>query len=104
MISLLQEKEYELLGNLEIRQPDWIRIRQVGMFRFVVNFCSASLGGKIGLFLLFSVVLDHIEPLRRLGPAGWITLVYGLFYLGASAFHALRAWRRLEQRFNRASG
>jgi hypothetical protein len=102
MISLLHEKDYEMLGNIEIRQPDWTRISQMGMFRFVVKSCSASLGGQIGTFLLCSVGLGHIDPLRRLGGGAWVALVYGVWCLGCSAIHAIRAWHRLEQRFNRA--
>ena len=104
MISLLHEKEYELLGDREIRRPDWIKLRQMGMLRFVAKACSASLGGQIGGFVIFSVVLDHIDPLRRLGSGAWVALAYGVLYVGASAFHAFRAWRRLAQRFDRAAG
>jgi len=99
MISLLHEKEYELLGEVEIRRADWLRIRQEGWFRFVFKWCSSSYGGRIAATLVFSIALGHIDPLRRLGGYAWTALAYAAFGLVAGAIHATRAWRRLERRF-----
>jgi hypothetical protein len=99
MISLLHEKEYELVGEVEVRRADWLKIRRAGWFQFVVKWCSTSFGGRIGATAVSFVALSHIDPLRRLGEFAWTALIFGAWYLGASAFHAVRVWRRLEQRF-----
>jgi hypothetical protein len=43
MISILHEKDYELLGDVEIRCEDWQRIRKLGAVRFATQYCRATI-------------------------------------------------------------
>jgi hypothetical protein len=98
MISLLHEKEYELLGNLEIREADWLRIRRLGLTRFVFDCCRSSYSGRIGAGLLLLAAVDGLDA-GRSGGAGWLMIVFGAYGVVASAVYAVAVWRRLERRF-----
>jgi hypothetical protein len=101
MISLLHEKDYEMLGGIEIREDDWQRIRRMGLVRFMITCSAASYGGRIATFLLLSA-FTQIHGFWKLDPAAWFLITIGILYAGASLLHALRAWYRMEQRFNRS--
>lgn len=99
MISLLHEKDYELLGNIEIRKADWLRIRRNGFFRFVVGSCSSSFAGRIGSGLILLALVTCMGK-GSIGVTAWMGLIYGMFSLGVSLVYAVRAWFRLERRFS----
>jgi hypothetical protein len=42
MVSLLHEPEYEMLGNIEIREADWIKLRARGRMQFVASCLRSS--------------------------------------------------------------
>ena len=98
MIFLLHEREYEMLGDIEIREEDWYRLRVQGPVRFVVGCLRSSPAGRIGALLLLTSVggfhnLHHID-----GWAGF-SLVLGTWALFTSTLYAVNAWLRLERRF-----
>jgi hypothetical protein len=99
MISLLHEKDYELLGNIEIREADWLRIRRNGSIRFMIASCSASIGGRVGAGLILLVAVTCLNK-GSVGLTAWMGLAYGIFSISASLVYAVRSWRRLESRFN----
>ena len=99
MISILHERDYEMLGDVEIHRSDWLRLSSRGAFRFVADFVGASTIGRVGLFLLLSSG-DGIHGLHHTEGWAWVLVALGSWYVGASAFHAIRAWLRLEQRFS----
>jgi hypothetical protein len=100
MIPLLREKDYELLGNIEIREADWLRLRRSGVIRFVVNSCSASFGGRVGAGLILLIAVTCLGK-GNINVTAWMGLIYGAFSLSASVVYAVRAWFRLEGRFAR---
>ncbi len=100
MISILHEKDYELLGDVEIRCEDWQRIRKLGAVRFATQYCRATLGVRLGGLLLLTTAAS-LHNLHEISTDLWIFLAYFLFALVAGLVHAARAWLRLERRFNR---
>ncbi|GEM_PF-2114718 len=102
MIPLLREQDYELLGNIEIREADWLRIRRNGFARFVIASCSASFAGRVGTGLILLVVASCLSR-GSIGVTAWMGLAYGAFSLSASALYSGRAWFRLERRFTRGA-
>ena len=98
MDSLLHGKEYELLGDIEVRRDDWREIRKIGLFRLVLRSCSASFAGRLGAALLFVTSLACFE-IGHLSPSAWMAFAFGIWGIGVSAMYAVRAWVRLEQRF-----
>jgi hypothetical protein len=102
MISLLSGPDYEMLGSLEIRASDWQRIERMGLMRFLVMFCRASLGARIGaLIILGSIACNGIF---KIDGAAWLTLALGAFAIGCALVYSLRAWFRMKQRFGSLKG
>ena len=88
-----------MLGIREIRDSEWQQIRKVGFFRFVLKRAFGSWTGWIAAFLIYEAVTD----LRSSGKIETLTRVligYGVFIVIVNIIHAVRAWRRLEYRFN----
>lgn len=98
MISLLKEKEYEMLGDIEIHQADWARIREMGSARFISRSCFASFSGRFGIAVLLSVVGVYSRT-HWLSGTLFCGLALGIWSLGLSASYAALAWRRIERRF-----
>ena len=98
MISLLHQPDYEMLGDIEIREADWTKLRARGRMQFIAVCLRCSPSARIAVLLLLSSVggfhdLSHVE-----GWA-WFLLVLGAWCLFTSALYAIRAWHRLERRF-----
>lgn len=100
MISLLYETDYVMLGNTEVRQADWQRIRQTGARRFVLKQSGKSLRGRIGALLILSVLVN-VHNIRSLTASEWMVVGYGAFLIIARLIYFAHSWSRLEQRFNR---
>ena len=99
MISLLHEPDYEMLGNVEIHDSEWQHIRKRGFFRFVLKYASASWVGRLGAFLIFDAVTS-LHRFQKIDGSTWVLIVYGAYAVIVTIVHSVRAWSRLEYRFN----
>ncbi|WP_128915614.1 hypothetical protein [Granulicella sibirica] len=101
VISILHEREYKTLGDIEIRETDWQRIRERGRLRFMADCCRSSISGRVGLVLMLSSV-EGLHSLHSIDTSAWLLLLFGAYALSASIIYSARAWGRLERRFDRS--
>ena len=99
MISLLHEPDYEMLGAREIHDSEWQQIRKVGFFRFVLKRAFGSWTVWIVAFLLCATVGDLYRS-GKIEKVTWFLIGWWIYVLVVNIIHAVRAWRRLEYRFN----
>jgi 4-hydroxybenzoate polyprenyltransferase len=100
MISLLHQKDYELLGNIEIREADWLRIRRTGLVRFIYLCCASSWGARISAGFLLTAGIRCFES-HQVDTTAWFLLVFGVWGVAYSVIYSVRVWHRLEDRFTR---
>ena len=99
MLSILREPEYEMLGDIEIRKADWLRIRVQGPFRFAVSCCRSSFSGRIGALLMLSS-LEGVHGLHAIDGSAWFLLTLGTFGVCLSLLYGWRAWSQMETVFS----
>ena len=102
MISLLHNKDYEMLGNLEIRRADWEKLRQLGPVRFVMKCCVSSYSGRIGAILIISSIAG-VHGLHLIERSAWFLIAYGTFGVLMNIQYAIRSWFRLDRRFHHSA-
>lgn len=103
MITLFNQPPYEMVSGLEVREQDWLRLRQTGLWHFVFRSVKLSWGGSIGALLVLQALMSAVGNGAHfhLTSQEWTLLVFGLYGIGASLFYYVRAWFRLEARFPR---
>lgn len=99
MLSSLRELEYQMLGDIEIRKADWLRIRVQGPFRFAVSCCRSSFSGRIGALLMLSS-LEGVRGLHAIDGLAWFLLTLGTFGVCLSLLYGWRAWFQMERIFS----
>ncbi len=87
-----------MLGDIEIREADWINLRARGRMAFIASCLRSSLAGRIAALLVLSSV-GGFHSFSRIEGWAWFLLVLGAWCLFASTLYAVRAWFRLEKRF-----
>lgn len=99
MLSILREPEYEMLGDIEIRKADWIKIRVQGPYHFAVSCCRSSFSGRIGALLMLSS-LEGVHGLHAMDGSAWFLLTFGAFGVCLSLLYGWLAWFRIERTFS----
>jgi hypothetical protein len=100
MISILHEKDYEMVGNTEVRLEDWQRTRVEGAFRFVVRTASQSFQAKVAFWLMIAT-LPEVPVWRTYWKENTVLLIFACYCFTVALIHAFRIWARCERRFNR---
>lgn len=89
-----------MLGDIEIRKADWIKIRVQGPFRFAASCCRSSISGRVGALLMLCSV-EGVHGLHAIEGSAWFLLLTGAFGISVSLLYGWRAWSRMETAFFR---
>jgi len=100
MISLLHERDYEMVGNTEVRLEDWQRMRVGGGFRFVVQTASKTVQAKVAFWLIVAN-FPEVFFWRKYIEENSVLLVFASYIMLCAFLGAYRVWGRCERRFNR---
>ncbi len=87
-----------MLGGLEIRKADWLKIRVLGRFRFAASCCRSSISGRIGALLMLCSV-EGVHSLHAIEGSAWLLLLLGAYGVSVSLLYGWRAWIRMEEAF-----
>ena len=91
-----------MLGDIEIRKADWLKIRNQGPLRFVASCCRSSISGRIGALLMLCS-LEGVHGFRAIDGSAWFLLFLGAFDVSLSLLYGWRAWLRMEKTFYAAA-